>query len=121
MKDMEKDELGKLGEQLAADHLASMGYAILRRNFVFDKAEVDIVAEKNSRLVFVEVKTRRSDFLSEPEHTVSMKKQRQIIKAADAFIKANDLGNESRFDIITVRVNGEQHMLDHLEDAFFPT
>ena len=50
-----------------------------------------------------------------------MKKQKQIIKAADAYVKEEDLDLESRFDIITIVVNGRYTKLDHLEDAFYPT
>ena len=66
--------------------------------------KVDIVAEKNNLFIFVEVKTRQSSYLSDPEHTVSMKKQKQVIKAADAYVKEQDRDLESRFDIITVIV-----------------
>ena len=106
---------------MAADHLRKKGYTILARNYFFGKAEVDIVAEIDNQLVFVEVKTRESSYLSDPEYTVSMKKQRQVIKAADAYVKEFDLDNESRFDIVTVIVNKEYTKVDHMEDAFYPT
>jgi putative endonuclease len=51
-------DLGKKGEELAADHLLSKGYQILARNYRFEKAEVDILAKKSGFLVVVEVKTR---------------------------------------------------------------
>lgn len=114
-------ELGKLGEKMAADHLRKKGYNILTQNYFFGKAEVDIVAKIDNQLVFVEVKTRESSYLSDPEYTVSMKKQRQVIKAADAYVKEFDLDLESRFDVITVIVNSKYTKVDHLEDAFFPT
>ena len=114
-------ELGKLGEKMAADLLKKKGYTILKQNYFFGKAEVDIVAQINNQLVFVEVKTRESSYLSDPEYTVSMKKQKQVIKAADAYVKEFDLDMESRFDIVTVIVNNQYSKVDHLEDAFFPT
>jgi putative endonuclease len=117
----EHNELGKIGEKMAAEHLRKKGYNILKQNYVFGKAEVDIVAEKNNQLVFVEVKTRQSSYLSDPEFMVPMKKQKQVIKAADAYIKEFDLDMESRFDIITIIVNNEYTKVDHLEDAFYPT
>jgi putative endonuclease len=116
-----ESELGKRGEKLASEHLVSHGYRIVKRNYKFNKAEVDIVAEKNNRMVFVEVKTRKSLFLSEPEFTIPMKKQRQIIKAADGYLKEHDIDLESRFDIITVILNEETNRIDHLEGAFYPT
>src|SRR5262245_46245768 len=100
-----QSDLGKLGEKMAAEHLSKQGYTILKKNYVFGKAEVDIVAEKNNRLIFVEVKTRESDYLSDAALLVPIKKQRQIIKAADAYVKEFDLDFESQFDIIIVISN----------------
>jgi len=117
----EHNELGKLGEKLAAEHLRKKGYTIITQNYFYGKAEVDIVARTDKHLVFVEVKTRQSSYLSDPEFMVPMKKQRQVIKAADAYVKEFDLDVESRFDIITVIVNKEYTKVDHLEDAFYPT
>ena len=113
-------ELGKLGEKLAAEHLLDKGYTILARNYSFGRAEVDIVAQDGDQLVFVEVKTRESSYLSDPEYTIPMKKQRQVVKASDAYVKEHDLENESRFDVITVIVNRQYTKIDHLEDAFYP-
>jgi len=117
----EEHERGKLGEKMAAEHLQGRGYAILATNYLYGKAEVDIVAEKDGRIVFVEVKTRQSAYLSAPAYTVSPRKQKQIIKAADAYMKEQNSGREARFDVITVIVNSKYQKLDHLEDAFFPT
>jgi putative endonuclease len=117
----EQSEIGKLGEKMAAEHLRKKGYSILKQNYFFGKAEVDIVAQIADQLVFVEVKTRQSAYLSDPEYTVSMKKQKQVIKAADAYVKEFDLDMESRFDLVTIIVNGQYTKVDHLEDAFYPT
>jgi len=117
----EHNDLGKRGEKLAAEHLLKKGYNILKQNYVFGKAEVDIVARINDKLVFVEVKTRDSDYLTDPVLLVPMRKQKQIIKAADAYVKEHDLDLESRFDIIILVSNKERTKLDHLEDAFYPT
>jgi len=117
----EHNDLGKQGENLAAEHLRKNGYNIRQQNYSFGKAEIDIVAEKNNTLVFVEVKTRQSSYLSDPEYTVSIAKQKQVIKAANAYVKFHDLDLESRFDIITVVTNSQYTKVDHVEDAFFPT
>ena len=66
----EHNDLGKLGEKLAAEHLRKKGYDILVQNYFFGKAEVDIVARKDNQLVFVEVKTRQSSYLVDPEFMV---------------------------------------------------
>src|SRR5665213_116706 len=108
-------ELGKEGEELACELLLKKGYKIKARNYSFDRAEVDIIAEKDKMMVFVEVKTRVSDYLSDAALMVPMSKQRQIIKAADAYIKDHDLSNESRFDIVVAIINSKYKKLDHIE------
>ena len=116
-----QSELGKFGEKLASEHLIRSGYAILRKNFVWGKAEVDLIASKEQHIVFVEVKTRMSEYLSDPSLMVPMRKQRHIIKAADAFMKSLDEELPARFDIISVITNSHYTKIDHIEDAFFPT
>jgi putative endonuclease len=116
-----ESELGKQGENLAVEMLSKKGYQIKARNYSFDRAEVDIVALKDDKLVFVEVKTRESAFLSDASQLVPMTKQRQIIKAADAYIKEHELTNEGRFDIVVAIINSKYKKLEHLEDAFYPT
>ena len=118
---MTKEELGKSVKNLACEMLRKKGYLIKKRNYRFDRAEVDIIAEKDKMIVFVEVKTRESDFLSDAAQMVPMKKQKQIIKAADAYLKEHDLDNEGRFDIVVAIVNSKYKKLDHIEDAFYPT
>ena len=117
---MTSQELGKIGEELAAKHLLKNAYLIHSRNYVYDRAEVDIVAEENGMLVFVEVKTRMSAYLSDPSLLVSRKKQRQIIKASDNYAREFHPGKESRFDIILIITNDKYTALEHIVDAFYP-
>lgn len=114
------NELGKKGEQMAAEHLAAKGFQILARNWRFLKEELDIVAMKDNRLVIVEVKTRASSHLAGPEETVSRRKQRSLVRAADAFIQERNILMETRFDIISVIHNAKYTKIDHIEDAFYP-
>lgn len=117
----EQSELGKIGEELAAKFLEKKGYEIHVRNWRFKKGELDIVAEKNNTMVFVEVKTRKSSYLAEPRITISMKKQKMLITTADIYLKLNKISKESQFDVITVIVGGKENNYEHLEDAFYPT
>jgi len=64
------NDLGKKGEQLAAEFLISKGYKIVARNFRFQKAEVDIIARKNNVLAIIEVKTRSSSNFGDPQEFV---------------------------------------------------
>jgi putative endonuclease len=115
-------DLGKMGEQLATEHLKKNGYSILARNYKITAiAEVDIVASKDEHIIFVEVKTRESDYLNDPALMVPMKKQRQIIKAADEYVKEHEVDLPWRFDIISIVLNKQYKKIDHIEDAFYPT
>lgn len=113
------NELGKIGEQLAADYLLRNGYTILVRNFVFEKAEIDIIAQKDEQIIVVEVKTRNSDFFGDPQEFVTKKKIKQLVKAADEYIISNDLDMEVRFDIISVLKNKAVEQIEHFENAFY--
>ncbi|PKA83077.1 putative endonuclease [Ulvibacter sp. MAR_2010_11] len=113
------NELGNIGEQLAADYLLRNGFAILERNFVFDKAEIDIVAQKDDFLVVVEVKTRNSDYFGDPQDFVSKGKIKLLVKAANEYVVRNDLDMEVRFDIISVLKNKNIEKIEHFENAFY--
>jgi putative endonuclease len=69
----------------------------------------------------VEVKTRISNYLNDPALMVPLKKQKQIIKAADEYIKEHDIDMPWRFDIISIVVNSKERKIEHIEDAFYPT
>lgn len=113
------NELGKLGEELATDYLLNKGYAILARNFVYQKAEVDIIAQYDHKIICVEVKTRNSDFFGDPQEFVTPGKIKNLVKAMDAFLIENDISLETRFDIIAVLKNKKMEQLTHYEDAFY--
>ena len=117
----ESFDLGKKGEQLAAEHLRKNGYSILAQNYKSEsKAELDIVASKDGHIIFVEVKTRESRYLNDPALMVPMKKKRQIIKAADEFIKVEKISLPWRFDIISIVLNKHTTNIEHIENAFYP-
>lgn len=119
----EHNDLGKLGEDLAAAYLEENGYSILERNFVIQKAEIDIIAQKDAVLAIVEVKTRSSLDFGSPQDFVKQKKIQLLIRAVNAYINdrekdfQEDL--EIRFDIIAVHKNGESFAIEHLTDAFY--
>ena len=113
-------QLGDIGEGIACDTLRNKGYKILQRKYTFKKAEIDIIAELEGRLIFVEVKTRVSSYLTDPSLMVTIGKQKQIIKAADQFVKDYYPEKEWRFDIMVVITNSEYTSIEHIEDAFYP-
>ena len=117
---MTHNELGEWGEQYAADYLVGQGYRILDRNWYFEKAELDIVCQKEEGiLVIVEVKTRNSDFFGDPQEFVTPGKIKNLIKAANEYVISKDLDVEVRFDIVAVLKNQKREALEHFENAFY--
>ncbi|NKI30860.1 YraN family protein [Croceivirga thetidis] len=112
------NEFGKLGEQKAVEFLISKGYRIRYTNYRYQKAEVDIIAQKKNILAIVEVRSRSSEFHENIAETVGRKKIGLLISAADQYVLENDLNVEVRFDIITILKKGNEFILEHLLDAF---
>ncbi|WP_412986527.1 YraN family protein [Pontimicrobium sp. IMCC45349] len=113
------NELGKKGEQLAVGYLLEQGYIIIERNYRFDKAEVDIIAQKDDTLAIIEVKTRSTKDFGSPEDFVKPKQIQRLVKAVDEYVVVNDLDVEIRFDIIAIVKEGKHYNLEHLENAFY--
>ena len=77
----EHNDLGKKGEEFAADFLQKNGYEILQKNYTFQKAEIDIIAQKGNILAVIEVKTRSSLLYGLPQDFVKPKKIQLLVKA----------------------------------------
>jgi putative endonuclease len=113
--------LGQFGERLAVAHLESKGYDILARNFRCRDGEIDIIAQSNGCLVFVEVRTRRGDAMGSAAESLTPRKGARIAAAADAYCDANPASaEERRIDVIAVDLTprGRLLRLDHIENAF---
>jgi putative endonuclease len=119
----EHNELGKKGEDLAAEYLLQNDYKILERNWIFQKAEIDIIAKKNQFLAVIEVKTRSSLDYGSPQDFVKPKKIQLLIKAVNAYINDREKDFEDdleiRFDIIAIHKTEETFAIEHLTDAFY--
>lgn len=113
-------DLGQEGEDLAVRHLIGEGYTVLERNWKFGKEEIDIIAERGDEIIFVEVKTRKTNFYGMPEVFVGKAKQRIIIRAANAYILRHNIHKEARFDVVGVIINSRERSVNHLEGAFAP-
>ncbi|MEP2281351.1 YraN family protein [Maribacter sp.] len=113
------NEFGKEGEQIAVDYLKKKGYAIKYKNYRYLKAEVDIIASKDDVLIIVEVRSRSTDFFENIAETVTPKKIKLLVMAADHYVTDNNLDVEVRFDIITILKNKSKFELEHLESAFY--
>lgn len=114
------NDIGKTGEQLAVDYLIEKGYSVIERNWIHGKLEIDIIAIYKGQIVFIEVKTRTDDWFAEPKDAVNKKKIRNIVRAADAYIKINSINLEPRFDIVDIVGDIGDMKIEHIEDAFVP-
>ena len=113
------NELGKTAENLAVTYLQKNGYTILVRNFRFQKAEIDIIAEKNNLIIIVEVKARSTDAFMLPQEAVTKTKIRSIVSAADHYMQESGRQEEVRFDVITVLPDEHKRLVvEHIIDAF---
>ena len=116
------NDIGALGEQIALEYLLERKYQILETNWVCGHKEVDIIAKDGDTIVFVEVKTRHSTCLIEPEATVDVYKQRHLIWAANSFVNRYQYDNDVRFDIIAIVIDkNNEKRIEHIEDAFYPS
>ncbi len=116
-------QAGKDGEELAAAYLESKGYTILEKNYFFERAEIDIVAyDSESYIVFVEVKKRKDTLFGEPAEFVTEKKQKNIYRAAEAWLYERKMsGSPVRFDVIAiVQADNEAPDIQHFDHAFRP-
>jgi len=115
--------LGRLGEQLALEHLERLGYTLVARNHRTRYGELDLIVRDARALVFAEVKTRRATRGAVPWDALDERKRRQVRDMARAFLAeghARPAARDIRFDAIGVVIDprGRLVRLDHLEAAF---
>ena len=115
------NDKGKQGEELALETILAKGYSVLHTDWRFQKTEVDIIAKIGNTLVFLEVKTRSSDYFGLPESFVTEAKKRSFGRASEAYCQLNQLNDaDIRYDIMAVIINKKTQVVQHFEDAFFP-
>lgn len=113
------NETGRWGEDIAAEYLAANGYAIADRNWRCGHYEIDIIAYKGSRIIFVEVKTR-SDNDEDPLEAVDKDKTSRLIRAAVVYINTYEIDHEIQFDLIAINGTSSDYTIEHIPDAFIP-
>ena len=112
------NELGAWGEELAADYLQRKGYDIFERDWTSGHRDLDIIAQKGSTVVFVEVKTRRNRVFGEPEEAIDYRKLQNLRMAINYYVKSRRISREIRLDVITVvgTPDGGPPEISHIED-----
>ena len=115
-------KLGPWGEEKAAEFLQRNGYRILARNYRVQTGELDLVAENESFLAFVEVKTRKNDRFAAARASVTPAKQRKLISAAEAWLLEFPTERQPRFDVIEIYapqgMTSHLIQINHIENAF---
>lgn len=116
---MSTKQTGDYGENLACDFLKKLGYKILERNFRIRGGEIDIVAQDNDGLVFVEVKTRHTHEYGDPAEAVTPWKIKFLIRASQFYLLKHKLENDQyRLDVVTIDfTKGEK--VEHFKNITF--
>lgn len=119
-----RKETGNEGEAFAARWLESRGHRILARNWRAGHLELDIVSLDAEGLHFVEVKTRRPPFQALPQESVTVTKQRRLVKAALAWLsrvhEPGTANSECHFDVASVIIENNEKRMEFIPDAFYP-
>ncbi len=111
--------LGNKGEGIVANFLVKNNFKILTKNYRARYGEIDIIAQKNELVVFVEVKTRKKLYFP-ISNVVTTSKQRKITKTAKFFILKNNIINKVfRFDVATVLISVNKSEIKYIRNAFY--
>jgi putative endonuclease len=113
------NDFGKKAEDLAVEYLLKKKYKILVKNFRFQKAEIDIIAEKDNLIIITEVKARSTDAFMLPQEAVNKRKIKLIVSAANHYLEEFNKTQEVRFDIISILPDEKGNLIiEHIVDAF---
>ena len=112
------NELGNLGENIAANHLISKGYVILERQWHYKHKEIDIIAKKENTISIVEVKTRSSEKYGDASDFITEKKMEFLAEAAEAYSESIGFTGELKFDVVVIFVENNNYKIEHIENAF---
>ena len=112
-------EFGRWGEEKAKFYVKENGYKIIEENFRISRGEIDLIAEKENTIIFIEVKTRKNSFFGPPQSAVNWKKQNKIKKIARCFLVNNNYKDyKKRFDVIAIIYNKKNINIEHYKNSF---
>jgi putative endonuclease len=117
---MKRKELGAVGEKLAKKFLKKKGYRIRETNFRCREGEIDIIAERKSYLVFIEVRTKTGASFGSPEESVTFAKKEKLIATALAYLNSHqNLPDDWRIDFVGIELdeNGKATRIELIENA----
>jgi putative endonuclease len=112
-------DFGLAGERVAERWLQRRGWRVLQRRYRSGHRDIDLVAQQDSLVAFVEVKARTGDSFGDPVEAVNWKKRNELVRSAWTWIDRHGRAGESyRFDVIGVLVTGGRVRVRHVENAF---
>jgi putative endonuclease len=118
-KDMRRIRTGKQGEDLAVAHLRKAGYQIVAQNYRCLYGEVDIIARDGDTIVFIEVKSRKSETFGQPQEAVGLEKQKKLSRISLHYLQQKRLEScNARFDVIAVKMLPGGTRIDLIQNAF---
>ena len=106
-------QTGKMGEAFARRLLQEQGYCICAVNFSSRYGEIDIIAQKDGTICFVEVKTRKSGSAVTGECAVTPAKQKKLLRTAMVYLQRFPTGAQMRFDVCSIRTGKSGEILDY--------
>jgi len=119
MKGDGRIQTGKRGEEFAVAYLKKNGYRIIERNYKCHYGEIDIVAKEGNTVVFVEVKSRKSEDFGDPQTAVGWEKQKKISRVALAYLKEKHrYPCDARFDVVAIKMMPAGNMIELIQNAF---
>ncbi len=113
-------DTGSWGESIAAKNLEGKGYTLRHRNWRHDHGELDIVAERDGEIIFVEVRTRHGDAFGRPEETLTPRKRAKLIATAEAYLHLHEVFDAQwRIHVIAIDMDTRNTVtrLEHYENA----
>ena len=117
----ERQKYGGFGENLAVGYIVSRGYRIIETNYKNRLGEIDIIARDGDVIVFIEVKSRRSNRFGSARASVSKSKQRKISMVALGYLRSNGgTGQKARFDVVAINSHesGPEDHIELIQNAF---
>jgi putative endonuclease len=117
---MNKKTVGDLGEKIAVDSLKKQGFKIIEKNYRCKNGEIDIIAEANKSLVFVEVRTKTNGEFGTPEESITANKKEKIVNSVFSYLNSHScLSRNWRIDFIGIELthDGQVKRLNHIENA----
>jgi len=103
----EKQNIGKLGEEIAVKYLEKHGYKVLDKNYRKPWGEIDIVTQQSNELIFVEVKTQNQEFEWRPEENITRHKKHQLSRIITTYLKSNRIPEDQdwRIDVLAITLD----------------